>query len=670
MALKEKIIASFEGKVVRKNLVALVKGNNPVPAYVLEYLLGQYCAIDDEAIIEEGVEKVRTVIQENYVHRSDAEIVKHKIRSNGSHKIIDKINVVLNERSNQYQGEFANLGLRGVPVSDFIVDHNQKLLSGGGVWCILTMAYSHEDDSDMRWVIADLKPIQVAHVDLEEYCTQRAAFTTEEWLDLLMHSIGLNPEFFSQRDKFIQLSRLIPHVENNYNFIELGPKGTGKSHIFSELSPHGVLVSGGDVSKARLFVNNTGNKIGLVGYWDVVALDEFEQEKGGKRTDGDLVKIMQNYMANQSFNRGKDTYQATASMAFVGNTKHNVPYMLKHSHLFESIPEGFIKGAFLDRMHMYIPGWEVRILKSSVFSEEYGFIVDYLAELLRELRNHDYSPLLDAKIALDGSLTTRDKTAVRKSFSGMAKIIYPHKVLTDDELLELLDFCIEGRKRVKDQLYIIDETFKAEPVDFQYTVKATGQVVTPETLENANYKAALEVQQEESDSPVRPESPIPTPALNLQPHQTILKDNQTGISYRALFADYLKGATSITLQDPYIRMPHQFRNLLEFCLMLANNKNPEDELALEVVTWNDDEHIPVSMQHLDEIQENLADLGIAMTYRMEQHHDRFIAADNGWKITLGRGLDIFEKYEGRFNVASLDQTKRKCKACELTYFKI
>ena len=280
MALKEKIIASFEGKVVRKNLVALVKGNNPVPAYVLEYLLGQYCAIDDEAIIEEGVEKVRTVIQENYVHRSDAEIVKHKIRSNGSHKIIDKINVVLNERSNQYHGEFANLGLRGVPVSDFIVDHNQKLLSGGGVWCILTMAYSHEDDSDMRWVIADLKPIQVAHVDLEEYRTQRAAFTTEEWLDLLMHSIGLNPEFFSQRDKFIQLSRLIPHVENNYNFIELGPKGTGKSHIFSELSPHGVLVSGGDVSKARLFVNNTGNKIGLVGYWDVVALDEFEQEKG------------------------------------------------------------------------------------------------------------------------------------------------------------------------------------------------------------------------------------------------------------------------------------------------------------------------------------------------------------------------------------------------------
>ena len=515
------------------------------------------------------------------------------------------------------------------------------------------------------------KPIQVANVDVEEYQKRRANFTTEEWMDLLMHSIGLNPEYFSQRDKFIQLSRLIPHVENNYNFIELGPKGTGKSHIFSELSPHGVLVSGGDVSKARLFVNNSGNKIGLVGYWDVVALDEFEQEKGGKRTDGDLVKIMQNYMANQSFNRGKETYQATASMAFVGNTKHNVPYMLKHSHLFESIPDGYIKGAFLDRMHMYIPGWEVRILKSSVFSVEYGFIVDYLAELLRELRKSDYSPLLDGKVKLDGSLTTRDKTAVRKSFSGMAKILYPHREMTEAELRELLDFCMEGRKRVKDQLYIIDETFKAEPVDFCYTVLATGEVVKAETLENQNYAAARQsTESEESAEESAPAQQAATPALNLQPHQTILKDNQTGISYRALFADYLKGATSITLQDPYIRMPHQFRNLLEFCLMLANNKNPEDELSLEVVTWNDDEHIPVSMQHLDEIQENLADLGIAMTYRMEQHHDRFIAADNGWKITLGRGLDIFEKYEGRFNVASLDQTKRKCKACELTYLRL
>lgn len=667
MELKEKIIQHFEGKVVRKDLTALVKGNNPVPAYVLEYLLGQYCAIDDEEIINDGIEKVKNIIKDNYVHRSDAEIVKAKIRDTGNHKIIDKINVSLNDRANIYEAEFANLGLKRVPIPDQMVMNNQKLLSGGGVWCILNMGYSHADDTDMRWIIVDLKPIQVANVNLEEYINLRKEFTTEEWMDLLMHSIGLNPEYFNKRDKLIQLSRLIPHVENNFNLIELGPKGTGKSHIFSELSPHGVLVSGGDVSKARLFVNNTGNKIGLVGYWDVIALDEFEQEKGG-RTDSDLVKIMQNYMANQSFNRGKETYQATASMAFVGNTKHNVAYMLKNSHLFESIPEGYIKGAFLDRMHMYIPGWEVRILKSAVFSKEYGFIVDYLAELLRELRKTDYSDLLHNIIELDGSLTTRDKTAIRKSFSGLAKLIYPDKNMTEGELVELLDFAVEGRKRVKDQLYIIDETFKNEPVEFKYTIKSTGKEYFPETLEKLNYKAEVEVLEniEKEETLID----VVKPKLNLKPHQIILKDNQTGISYKKLFADYLRGAENITIQDPYIRMYYQFKNLLEFCMMLSNNKDPEDQINLEVVTWNNDEYIEESKNSLEELAQNVQSIGINLKYRFENHHDRFIAADNGWKITLGRGLDIFEKIEERFSVANLDQTKRKCKACELTYLKL
>lgn len=666
MKLKDKIIQHFEGKVVRKDLTALVKGNNPVPAYVLEYLLGQYCAIDDEEIINTGIEKVKNIIKDNYVHRSDSEIIKATIRDTGNHKIIDKVNVSLNDRANIYEAEFANLGLKKVPIPDSMVMSNQKLLSGGGVWCILNMGYSHAEDTPMRWIIVDLKPIQVANVDVQEYVGLRKEFTTDEWLDLMMHSIGLNPEYFNKRDKLIQLSRLIPHVENNYNFIELGPKGTGKSHIFSELSPHGVLVSGGDVSKARLFVNNTGNKIGLVGYWDVVALDEFEQEKGG-RTDGDLVKIMQNYMANQSFNRGKETYQATASMAFVGNTKHNVPYMLKNSHLFESIPDGYIKGAFLDRMHMYVPGWEVSILKSSVFSNEYGFIVDYLAELLRELRKNDYSGILHQKIALDGSLTTRDKTAIYKSFSGLAKIIYPDQNIPENELLELLDFAVEGRKRVKDQLYIIDETFKNEPVTFKYVVKSSGREYEPETLENLNYNAAIEVKQEEAEESAEIKYRKP---VVLKTGQTILKDNQTGISYKKLFGDHLLGATNITIQDPYIRLPYQFKNLLEFCSMLGFLKDPEQLINLEVISWNSEEFLEDSKSYFEELAENLQELGILLTYRLEQHHDRYIATDNGWKITLGRGLDIFEKREGRFNIADLDQTKRKCKSCEITYLKL
>ncbi|MCG8814107.1 BREX system Lon protease-like protein BrxL, partial [Tenacibaculum finnmarkense] len=604
--------------------------SNPVPVYVLEYLLGQYCAIDDDEIITAGIEKVKNVIRDNYVHRSDSEVVKAKIRDRGNYKVIDKISVSLNDKANIYEAEFASLGLRNVPIADKMVMENQKLLSGGGVWCILNIGYSHADDISMRWIIIDIKPIQVSNVNLDEYVNLRKEFTTDEWLDLLMHSIGLNPKYFNKRDKFIQLSRLIPHTENNYNFIELGPKGTGKSHIFSELSPHGVLVSGGDVSKARLFVNNSGNKIGLVGFWDVVALDEFEQEKGGKRTDGDLVKIMQNYMANQSFNRGKETYQATASMAFVGNTKHNVPYMLKNSHLFESIPEGYLKGAFLDRMHMYIPGWEVRILKTAVFSSEYGFIVDYLAELLREMRKYDFSSLMDKYVTLDGSLTTRDKTAIRKTFSGLVKLIYPHQEVSEKEVLELLNFSIEGRKRVKDQLYIIDETFRGEPVEFKYTILSNGVDVFPETLENLNYKAEVEIKDNEEEGLL-----ITTKVkknIVLTTKQEILKDNQTGVSYKSLFGEYLKGARNITIQDPYIRLPYQFKNLVEFCLMLSDNKAPEDEINLEIITWNNEEFIRDSIFNFEEIQENVATIGIHLTYRLEEHHDCFIATDNGWKI--------------------------------------
>ncbi|WP_205503389.1 BREX system Lon protease-like protein BrxL [Rufibacter psychrotolerans] len=673
MDLQEKILKHFEGKVVRKDLTARVKGNAVVPTYVLEYLLGQYCAINDEEIIQSGIEKVKTVIKNNYVHRSESEIVKSTIRQQGSYKIIDKVNVQLNDRANIYEADFANLGINHVPIADKMVLEHQKLLSGGGVWCILTMGYNHAADAQVRWVIEDIKPIQVSNVRLDDYVDARKEFTAEEWLDLLMHSIGLNPEFFNKRGKMIQISRLITHVENNYNFIELGPKGTGKSHIFSELSPHGVLVSGGDVSKARLFVNNNGNKIGLVGYWDVVALDEFEQEQGSRRVDGDLVKIMQNYMANQSFNRGKETYQATASLAFVGNTKHTVPYMLKNSHLFESIPEGYIKGAFLDRMHMYIPGWEVRILKNSVFSIGYGFIVDYIAEVLKELRKADYSSFIDQYVELHGSLSTRDKTAIRKSFSGLVKLLYPHKELTQEEALELLDFAIEGRKRVKDQLYIIDETFRNEPVDFTYRVRATGKEVSVETLEMQNYHAALHNKKKEAEEEEEEGAEgfvIKESEEKLSPHQVLIKDNQMGVSYKKLFGNYLKGATKITLQDPYIRYHYQFKNLLEFCIMLEQIKEPDEEIDLHVVTWNTEENTASSIANLEDLKENMTDIGIHLTYEFRNVHDRSVMADNGWKINLGRGLDIFDRYEGKYNAADLYQEKRKCKDCEITYLRI
>ena len=487
MTLQQKIMNSFIGKVVRKDLAFLVKGGLPVPTFVLEYLLGQYCASDDEEAIRMGLEKVKEVIQNNYVHRADAEAVKGKIHDLGKYRIIDKVNVILNEKSDEYQASFANLGLTGVPVSSQYVKENPKLLSGNGVWCIVTIGYISGEDIRVRWEIQMLKPIQISNIDIQDYIEQRQYFTTDEWIDFLIHTVGLNPDTLNRREKFITLSRLLPFVENNFNFMELGPKGTGKSHIFQEMSPYGVLVSGGDVTSARLFVKMSGNReiLGLVGYWDLVAWDEFEQQKG-RNVDAVLIDTMQNYLANKSFNRGKATHEASASMVFVGNTKHTVPYMLKSSHLFESIPTSFIKGAFLDRIHLYNPGWEVRMLKKESFSKGYGLITDYIAAVLHELRNKDLTSLLQSYAKFDSSLSERDHLAIRKTFSGMVKLLYPDGNMTQEEAFEIIDFAAECRKRVKDQLYIIDETFKAEPAIFKYVNLKNGQEIFIETLERIN----------------------------------------------------------------------------------------------------------------------------------------------------------------------------------------
>jgi ATP-dependent Lon protease len=387
-----------------------------------------------------------------------------------------------------------------------------------------------------------------------------------------------------------------------------------------------------------------------------------------------MVSIMQNYMANKSFNRGKETIQAYASMAFVGNTKHSVPHMLRNSHLFESIPLAYIKGAFLDRIHIYIPGWEVKILKDSMLSDSYGFIVDYLAEILRQLRKYDYSSLLSNYVELDPSYSGRDKTAILKTFSGLVKLIYPHQQMTEQEALELIHFAVEGRKRVKDQLYILDEVFRDSPVNFQYKVKSSGRTVEVETLENLNYGANRKkytAQTQESASaeeePGQPEKSPEKPVPVLKEKEVILQDNQNGVSYKSLFGDYLRGATDIVLTDPYIRMIHQFKNLMEFCLMLSEIKGEDDEINLHVITWNDLEHTPQSIDNLDELKESLVDMGINLTYEFQDLHDRSIVANNGWKIKPGRGLDIFEKTNGRFDIAEIIQEKRQCRNCEITF---
>lgn len=689
MTLQQKIINAFIGKVVRKDLAFQVKGGLPVPTYVLEYLLGQYCATDDEEAIELGLEKVKQVIQNNYVHRAEAESVKGIIRENGRHRIIDKVTVILNEKSDAYNATFSNLGLSGVPIGTDYVRKNPKLLSGNGVWCIVTIGYISGEDVKVRWEIQNLKPIQISNIDLAEYIEQRQNFTTEEWLDFMMHTVGLNPEHMNRREKFITLARLLPHVENNFNFMELGPKGTGKSHVFQELSPYGVLVSGGDVTSARLFVKMSGNKeiLGLVGYWDVVAWDEFEQQKG-RSVDAVLIDTMQNYLANKSFNRGKATHEASASMVFVGNTKHTVPYMLKNSHLFESIPTSFVKGAFLDRIHLYNPGWEIKMLKKDSFSKGYGLITDYIAAVLHAMRNDDRTSVLKEYAKFDGTLSERDHLAIRKTFSGMMKLLYPDGKMTDEEAYELIDFAAECRKRVKDQLYVIDETFKAEPAFFKYINLKNGMEINVETLEKVSNALIVPVnpstvnselndgdaQSQEAGSsggsaatgtngvtPQRPRIPI------LQEKSLSFRMGQTGVSYTKLFASYMENANDITVEDPYIRAPWQVKNFMEFVTMLIDSR-PVDDLKLHLVTNEDEEKIPDLIDRLDEIKDDLTAYGIEFDYKFRDFHDRCIKTDTGWTITLGRGLDMFEKYSP-YSVEAIRQDKRKCKEFMVTYMK-
>lgn len=665
--LNEKINRFFPGKAVRKDLTKIVKGNAIVPTYVLEYLLGQYCATDDDETIGQGVETVKDIISKHFVHRDEAQIIKSTIREKGSHRIIDKVSVSLNDRKDCYEADFANLGLNKVVISDSLIKEYKKLLSGG-VWCIVTMGYMPSEERDgSPWIIESLKPIQISNIDLDEFKEARANFSKEEWLNVLMQSIGLNPEEFTFRSKLLQLTRLVAFTENNYNLIELGPKGTGKSHIFSEMSPHGILLSGGEVSKAKLFVNNANGQIGLVGYWDVVAYDEFAGKS--KRVDKGLVDIMKNYMANKSFSRGTHVYGASASMVFVGNTDHSVPYMLKHSNLFDALPKDYYDTAFLDRIHAYIPGWEVQKLRNEMFTSDYGFIVDYLAEILKELRKEDHMQSYKNFFELSDSITTRDKDAITKTFSGLVKVLYPNGQYSEAEAMELMDFAIECRMRVKHQLIKMDETF--EEVDFSYKVISSGKQRKVQTLEFIEYlEPKLEVEENiVTDEKAEP-SKVEDVKKELAAGQRIIRDNQTGISYKNLFGDYLLGATDIKIIDPFIRLPYQLRNFMEFCQLVASMKSEDEEVQIHLVTNNNEDYVENARDAFREMSESLEPLGIFFNFEFnETIHDRSIELNNGWKILLGRGLDIWQKTSGWYDIAEYYQEKRLCKACEVTFLR-
>lgn len=477
--LDQKINEHFGGLVVRKDLVKTVRGNAVVPTYVLEYLLGQYCATSDEASLQSGIESVKEIIRKHYVHRNEANLVKSLIREKGHYRVIDKVSVELNEKADAYEATFSNLGINKVLVDSDTVKAHEKLLVSG-VWCIAEIEYKYtEDQRVVPWILASLKPIQMSSFDIDQYLQARKQFTLDEWIDVLIQSMGFDPSKFTLRKKLFQLVRLIPYCERNYNLIELGPKGTGKSHIYSDFSPHGILISGGEVTVPKLFVNNSTGRIGLVGYWDSVAFDEFAGKK--KTANKALVDILKNYMANKTFSRGIETLGAEASLVFVGNTSNDLEHMLMHTDLFEDLPAQYYDSAFLDRLHFYIPGWEVEVIRGEMFTNGYGFVVDYLAEILRKIRSYDFTHHYQEHFALSTDISTRDRDGINKTFSGLMKILFPSGEASKEDIELILELAIEGRKRVKDQLLRIDTTYP--DVKFGYTRLADQSEVQVQTAE-------------------------------------------------------------------------------------------------------------------------------------------------------------------------------------------
>ncbi len=449
--IKSKLRQNFDGKIVRKDLTKKIKEGANVPVYVLEFLLGQYCSSDDPDIIEEGVENVKRILADNFVRPDEAQKILSVLRQRGSYTVIDKITVNLNIKRDFYEAEFSNLGLKNIPIDEEYPAKFDRLLCGG-IWCIVQLDYEYmeEDRNGTPISIRKLTPIQMPHVDIEELKQGRKAFTQDEWMDVLLRSIGMEPDTLTYREKWLLLIRMIPLVENNFNLCELGPRSTGKSHLYKEISPNSILVSGGQTTVANLFYNMGRKTVGLVGLWDCVAFDEVA---GIRFKDKDGIQIMKDYMASGSFARGKEEKAASASMVFVGNINQSVDVLLKTSSLFDPFPpEMGTDTAFLDRIHCYLPGWEIPKFRPEHFTDDYGFITDYLAEFIRELRKEQYGDALDKYFRLGTNLNQRDTIAVRKMVGGLLKLVYPDGEFTKEQLEEILKLAFEMRRRVKEQL--------------------------------------------------------------------------------------------------------------------------------------------------------------------------------------------------------------------------
>jgi len=681
--LDKKLIEVFEGKVVRKDLLHRIKKGTNVPTFVLEFLLARYCASDDPAEIQAGLDAVLATLQDNYVRPDEANAAQSKVAVNGRHRFIDKVHVNYSEREKRHWAALENFNSQRIAIAEKFYRDNERLLEGG-IWAEVTLGFNEIEDDDYAFFIEDLRPIQLSRFDFDGYVAGRQRFTRDEWLDAIIRSVGLEPRKLTQRLKFHFLARLAALIEPNFNFIELGPRGTGKSYFFSEFSPYATLVSGGQATKATLFYNNARKRIGLVGFWDAVAFDEVA---GINVRDPDTIQIMKDFMANGRFSRGVEVI-ADASMAFVGNIDHSIDQVVNSAEhdLFMPLPKEFDL-AVMDRFACYLPGWEMLKNSSEYLTVNYGFITDYLAEAFHHQFSHtNRYEEVTKRIRLGSAVEGRDEKGIKKTMCAFLKILHPDGPPNDAEFEEYVAYAVECRRRVKEQMNKRKPDDEFARIDLSYFTTAGQEIIVycPESKNALATQQPIRRAMGKMNSPARGKATAP--ALTPQPvqapatsepavlvpelkeqHFTILY-NDIGHSYESIMAPYLKGVTLVEIEDPYIRATHQVQNFVRFCETLVKHSSVK---RIDLTTSYDETTVLTDIQaRLDELGQSLLELDIVLDVDINPNlHDREIRLDNGWVIKIGRGLDFYQRPISWNAIGTNDLTLRKCMETKVDIYK-
>ncbi len=687
--LDQKINEIFAGKVVRKDLVHQIKKAANLPSFVLEFLLSKYCATDDPSEIEAGKRAVLEVIESNYVRPDEANIAQSMVQQKGRHKFIDKVHVHYKEGEKRHWAEMENFNSKRIAINEKFYKENEKLLESG-MWAEVVVAHNDIEEDDYAFYIEDLRPIQLSKFSIEMYYKGRTQFTSEEWMDLMLRSVGLNPEIMDnppeeiknkfptgKRLKMHFLSRLIPLVQNNFNYIELGPRGTGKSFFYSEFSPYSTLLSGGQASTATLLYNKQRREVGAVGFWDNVAFDEVANMK---IKDTDTVQIMKDYMANGRFSRGREVI-ANASFAFVGNIDHSINQLVNsYEHdLFVTLPKAFDL-AIQDRFFFFLPGWEIPKMDNKFYAQNFGLITDYMAEAFHYMFKHssDYIDIVNRRLKLGTSVEGRDELAIKKTVTALLKILYPGIEPSDEEFNYIVEYAIEGRRRVKEQMNKRKPDDEFARINLSY-INEKGVEVTIYCPESKNAvatqnprKESVEVVKNEEikadEATTKPVENDITPIL-LTENRIKVHYGDIGYGYESVFSNYVKGAEEITIEDPYIRKNHQFTNLMRFCEMIVKQG---DCKKINLVTGYEDNNQKEEAEKIfEQVAGNLFDNGIEFAFQFSNTlHDREIKLSNGWGIKMGRGLDYFQSLAGNyFQIGANDLDLRPCLETSFDYYK-